>query len=125
VLRTAAIFVAGVILGLVVLACLIWATVGLPQYFRIYAYYMAGALTGTAVGLFVGFLQKSKAGLVALICLLPPVLLQYVNRFSQPATGLRLFRLLLGTAVELSIAFTVAHRLSKARRRGAREVSHS
>jgi hypothetical protein len=97
--------------------------IGLPQHLRIYAYYMADALTGSAVGLFVGFLQKRRASLVALICLLPPAFLQYVNRFSHPATGPRLFLLLLGTAVELSIAFVIAHRLAEARRRV--EVSHA
>jgi hypothetical protein len=128
VLRTVGIFIAGVLLGVVVLGSLIWVVIGvigLPQHLRIYAYYMADALTGTAVGLFVGFLQKRKAGLVALICLLPPVFLQYVNRYSQPATGLRLFLLLMGTAIELSIAFAIAHRLSKARRRAVSEISHA
>jgi hypothetical protein len=82
----------------------------------IYAYYVAEALTGGAVGVFVGFLQKRGAGLVTLICLLPPAYPQYVSRFSQPATGLRLNLLLLGSAVGLAIAFVIAQRLSKSRR---------
>jgi len=50
------------------------------------------------------------------VCLLPPAYLQYVNRFSKPATGFRLVLLLMGTAVELGIAFLIAHLLSKSRR---------
>ncbi len=114
-LRTLGVFVAGVLLGLVVMASLIWAASDLPQRFGLYAYSLIDALTGSAVGLFVGFLQRGRAGLVALICLLPLAYLQYVNQFSHPATGLRLLLLLVGTAVELSIAFGIAHRLSKAR----------
>jgi hypothetical protein len=105
------------------MASLLWAVYALPWSVRIYAYYMAEVLTGTAVGLFVGFLQRRGAGFVALVCLLPPAYLQYVNRFSHPATGRRLFLLLLGTAVELSMAFVVAHRLSKARKRVASEAN--
>ena len=115
-IRTAGVFVVGMLLGVAVLGSLAWAMNGLPQHLRPYAYYMVEALTGSAVGLFVGFLQKRKAGLVALMCLLPPAFLQYLNRFSQPATGFRLFLLLLGTGVEMSIAFAIAHLLSNSRR---------
>jgi hypothetical protein len=121
-LRTSGVFVAGVLLGVLVLGSLMWAVYGLPWSVRVYAYYVAEALTGSAVGLFVGFLQKRRAGLVALTCLLPPAYLQYVNRFSHPATRLRLFLLLLGTAIGLSMAFLIAHTLSRTSTRVA--VSH-
>jgi len=116
-LRTIGVLVAGTLLGFVVLSSLIWAgtALNLSQQARPYAYYLIVCLTGTAVGLLVGFLQKYKAGAVAATCLLGPSLLQYVNRFSRPATGLRLFILLIGTAMELSLAFAVAHKLAARR----------
>lgn len=122
-LRTLGIFAVGLLLGIVVMASLLWAVYSLPWSVRIYAYYMAEALTGGAVGLFVGFLQKRGAGYLALACLLPPVYLQYVNRFSNPATGSRLFLLLLGTAIEVSIAFAIAHLLSNSRRSTTRSAA--
>ena len=115
-LRTLVVFAGGLLLGFVTMGSLSWATYSLPWTAGICAYYLAEVLTGSAVGLFVGFLQKRGAGFVALACLLPLGYLQYVNRFSHPAVGLRLFLLLLGTAVELSIAFILADRMSKARK---------
>jgi hypothetical protein len=116
-LRTVGVLAVGMLLSVVVLGSLVWVTVTtLPWSARIYALYVGEALTGAAVGSFVGFLQKRRAGVVALVCLLPPAYLQYVNRLSKPATGFRLVLLLMGTAVELGIAFSIAHRLSKSRR---------
>jgi hypothetical protein len=123
VLRTLGVFIAALFLGFVILGSLLWAMYSLPWPVRIYAYYMAETLTGSAVGSFVGLMQKHGAGFVALTSLLPPAYLQYFNRFSHPAPGLHLFLLLVGTAVELSIAFVIAHRLSEARRRVG--VSHA
>jgi hypothetical protein len=117
VLRTLGVFVAGVLLSIVILGSLMWAVYALPWSVRIYAYFIVQACTGGAVGLFVAFLQKRMAGVVGLICLLPLAYVQYVNRFSHPATGLRLVVLLLGTAIGLSTAFLTAHRLSKSRSR--------
>ena len=122
-LRTLGIFGAGLLLGFVLMASLLWGVYRLPWSMRIYAYYMAEALTGGAVGLFVGFLQKRGAGFLALVCLLPLAYLQYVNRFSDPATGFHLFLLLLGTAVEVSIAFAIAHLLSNSKRSTTRSAA--
>lgn len=116
-LRTLGVFVAGMLLGFIVMAGLIWAGIGLPQQFGPFALYLIEALTGGAVGLFVGSLQKKQAGFLALSSLLPMTFRQYVNPFSRPATGLRLFELLLGTLVELSIAFLIAHYLSRGKTR--------
>ena len=116
-LRTVGVFVVGVLLAVVVLGSLMWAVFALPCSVRVYAYYIVEALTGSAVGLFVGLLQKRRAGVVALICLLPLAYVQYMNRFSHPATGLRLVVLLLGTVIGLSAAFLTAHLLSKSRSR--------
>ena len=116
-LRTLGVLVASALLGFIVMAVLFWAAIDLPQQFRPFALYLIEALTGGAVGLFVGSLQKKQAGLLALSSLLPMTFRQYVNPFSRPAMGLRLFELLLGTLVELSIAFAIAHRLSKGRTR--------
>jgi hypothetical protein len=74
-LRTVAILVAGVPLAFIALGGLSSVVIALPQNVRIYAYYIITALTGSVVGLFVGFLQKYKAGLVALTCLVPSALL--------------------------------------------------
>jgi hypothetical protein len=117
VLRTVGVVIAGMLLAFVVLGGLFWVVIDLPQQFRLYAYYLSVVLTGLAVGLFVGFSQRRKAGLVALVCLSPQVFLQYVNRYSRPATGIRLLLLLVGTVLELSIAFAIANRLSKAKKR--------
>jgi hypothetical protein len=117
VLRTVAVVIAGMLLGFVVGGGLIWVGMHLPLEVRRYAYYLIDVLTGVAVGLLVGFLQRHKAGLVALICLSPQVFLQYVNRYSRPATGLRMLLLLIGTVLELSTAFAIADRLSKATKR--------
>jgi len=111
-LRTAGVLAAGMLLSIAVLGSLAWATMAsLPWSARVYAYYVIAAVTGAAVGLFVGFLQKRGAGIVALVCILPSAYLQHVNRFSKPATGVRVVFLLVGTAVELGIAFLVANHL--------------
>lgn len=118
VLRTAGVLVAGMLLGFTVLASLIWAGMVINRWQQppVYDYYLISALTGCAVGLLVGFLQKYKAGFVAMICLIPQVFVQYVNRFSRPATGFRLVLLLVGTALELSLAFAVAQMVAARRR---------
>lgn len=118
-LRTSVVFVVGLLLDVVVLGSLLLAMAALPWSMRIYGYNVAETLTGTAIGLFVSFVQKHRAGFVASICLLPPTDWQYVNRFSPPATGRRLALLLLGTVVEPTTAFVVAHRLSQPRRTAA------
>lgn len=114
-LRTLGVFVTGTLVGVAVLTVLIWVGLHVQGRFGPYAYYLIDILTGAIVGLFVGFLQRKRAGIVALVCLLPLVFVQYVNRFSQSAAGTRLFLLLLGTTAELLIAVVVAHRLSAAR----------
>ena len=118
-LRTVSVLVAGVFWGVVVFAGLVWMTIHLPQQFRLDAYYLINGLTGGAVGLFVGFSKVSNAGLIAIICLLPPLFLQYGSRFSGPLTGHRLFLALLGTFLELSLAFAIAYSVSAARRRSS------
>ena len=107
-LRSVGVLVVGVLAGFTVQASLglVVMAINSGQQPRPYIYYLLFALTGSAVGLLVGFLQKYKAGLVAMICLAPQSILQYVNRFSRPATGLRLFLLLLGTALELSFGIS-------------------
>jgi len=118
VLKTIGVLVAAMFLGIAVLGSLVWLTViAVPVHWSLYAYYLASALTGAAVGCFVGFLQKGRPGLVALTSLLPAVLLQYVNRYAQPEKGLRLALLVLGTAIELAIAFATAERLGTTRGR--------
>jgi hypothetical protein len=118
VLRTLGVLVAGMLLGITLLASLAWARLAINRWQQppAYDYYLILALTGCAVGLLVGFLQKYKAGFVAMICLIPQAFVQYVNRFSRPATGFRLVLLLLGTALELSFAFAVAHMVAARRR---------
>ena len=40
-------------------------------------------LTGTAVAGFVGFFQKNKPGLLAVLCLLPAILFEYLTVSGQ------------------------------------------
>jgi hypothetical protein len=116
VLRTTGVLIAGAFWGIVVYGILGAPMIQLPPQFHIDAYYlMANALTVCAVGLFVGFSKINSEGLVAVVCLLAPAFLQYGGRVANPATGPQLLFPLVGTALELSLGFVVAHNLSARR----------
>lgn len=106
-LRTSCVFVGGALLGFVVLGGLIWVTFG-SHGLGILHLYLLAILTGAAVGGFVGFFQKNKPGLMAVLCLLPGILFEYLT-----VSGQGLFFLLVGSVLELSAAFTVAYAVSK------------
>ena len=111
-LRTVGVLIAGAFWAVVVYGILGLAMIQLPPQFHPYFYYLANALTGCAVGLFVGFSKINYEALVAVVCLLAPASLQYRSRFSTPATGFRVFLLLVGTALELTLGFIVAHNVA-------------
>jgi hypothetical protein len=112
--RTACIFTGGVLLGFVVLGGLITVSAG-SRGFGVSQLLLLEAVTGATVGGFVGYLQKNRAGLMAILCLLPAILFQYVptHRLHDPISGQGLFVLLLGTILELSAAFAAAYVLSR------------
>ncbi|HUJ29813.1 MAG TPA: hypothetical protein VLY23_00930 [Candidatus Acidoferrum sp.] len=113
-LRTLGVLIAGTFWGLLLFGGLFWVIVVRYSMHSVYSLYLIELVTGIAVGLFVGFSRINKAGLVAAVCLLPPLLLEYGHRFSPPPTGLRLLLLLLGTGLKISIAFAIAHNLAQA-----------
>lgn len=115
--RTLCVIVGGALIGVMLLASLIAVGLRLPMSLAVYSYYLINMLTGAVVGLFVGFLQRNRAGFVALVCLSLPIFLQYEHRFGSTATGRRLFFLLLGTILELLVAAIVAQRMSRFRSR--------
>lgn len=110
------VLIAGAFWGIVVYGILGLAMIHLPPQFHVYTYYLiANALTGCAVGLFVGFSKINNEGLLAVVCLFAPAFLQYGTRVTTPATGPRLLLPLVGTALELSLGFVVAHNLATQR----------
>ena len=109
-LRSVGVLIAGAFWAVVVYGILGMAMIQLPPQLHPYFYYLASALTGCAVGLFVGFSKINYEGLVAVVCLLAPSSLQYRSHFPLP--GPELFLLLVGTALELSLGFIVAHSIA-------------
>jgi hypothetical protein len=117
VLRTVTVLVTGTVLGIAVLLILFFLIVyHVPERFNSYSYFALKALVGTAVGLYVGYLQKTKAALVAVICLLPGLILQATSRSYPIRIGLGIAIFLLGDALGLVVAFAIAHRLSNSRK---------
>jgi hypothetical protein len=111
-LRTIGVLIAGTFLGALIFGGLGWVMSG-HSTFSVQFLYLLEALTGITIGLFVGFSRIKYAGLVAVLCPLPPLFLEYRHMFSRPSTGLRLALLLLGTGLKLSLAFAVAHKVSR------------
>jgi hypothetical protein len=123
-LRTLAVFIGGAILAFALLLAL-FAVIAyhVPERFNFYSYFALKILIATAVGLFVGSLQQNRAGLLAVACLLPLLLLQATRSYYPVWTAGRLPAFLLSEAMGLSLTFAVAHHLSKSkfgRRTGSR-----
>jgi hypothetical protein len=117
-LRTVGVFLGGAFLGFALLLALFVVIVyHVPGEFNFYSYFVLKAVVAIAVGSFVGLLQRNGAGSLAIVCLLP-LLMWQATRSHYPvwATG-RLPGFLIGEALGLSLAFAVAHHLSKVKAR--------
>ncbi len=118
VLRTAGVLIAGALLGLAVMSLLGYVAIyHVPAHYNGYSYFLVKVLTGVVVGLFVGLLQKKQAGLVAVICVLPLLYLQAASPYYPLRGGVLIVVFILSEALEVSLAFAVAHHLSRARSR--------
>lgn len=116
-LRTLSVLVGGMLLALAVLiVCFLFITKYIPAHSNWYAYFVLKALVGATVGLFVGFLQKRRRGLVAAMCLLPGFLLQIASRPYPIRTAGGFLALLLSEVLGLLIALLIVRRLSDAGR---------
>jgi hypothetical protein len=111
------VLVAGTILALGILLVLFLLAVNhIPERFNWHVYFVLKSLVGAAVGLFVGFVQKKNAGIIAMVCLLPGIFLQVASRSYPLRTGLAFVVFFLSESLGLLIAFAIAKRLSNARR---------
>lgn len=120
-LRTVSVFAAGMVLGLVILLVLfLFIANHVPERLNWLAYFVLKSLVGAAVGVFVGFFQKNKAGLVAVVCLLPGFLLQAASRSYPIRTGPGFVIFILGEALGLFTAFAIARYLSNSMRSATR-----
>ena len=112
------------VLGLISAASLMALTVYLiafivPRQLDMYLYLFAAAAIGVAVGLIVGTLQHTKAGILAIVCLLPVLALElwHSPRLASLSFGFSLF--IVGQLLELTLAFFVAQSISTKKKRAA------
>jgi hypothetical protein len=116
VLRTVVIGIAGAVLALVLVAAGVHvAAYFIPQRLDLLFYFALKAFVGLIVGFFVGSVQRSKAGIVAVACLLPLTFLQATSRTRPIRSASDIALLLLSEILAMSIGFVVAQHLSKAR----------
>ena len=116
-LRTVSVLVAGTLLGLAALVGLFLLALNrIPTPSHWFIYLVLKVSVGTAVGLFVGFVQKKNAGVFAMVCLLPGIFLQATSRSYPLRTGLAFVAFFLSEVLGLFTAFAIANRLSQARR---------
>ncbi|HYL85810.1 MAG TPA: hypothetical protein VE263_16395 [Candidatus Angelobacter sp.] len=107
------VLIAGSLLALAVLiVAFLFIVNSLPENFNPYAYFLLKALVGASVGLFVGFVQRKKGGLIAVICLMPTLLLQLTSRTFPVRTGRAFAALFVSEALGMLVAFVIASRLS-------------
>jgi hypothetical protein len=112
---TTAIF-GGVLLSFLVFGGLMWIGGTLGQRgVSIFEFYLFQILTGAAVGGFVRSLQKRKAWLMAIVCLVPAMLLEYVTAFAYLRSFSKqgLSFLLIGSVLEISAALAASYAFSR------------
>lgn len=118
-LRTVSVLVAGTLLGLGILLVLFLLVVSrIPATYNWFTYFALKGLVGAAVGLFVGLFQKKNAGLVAMACLVPGIVMQLTSRSYPLGTGLAFVVFFLSESLGLLIAFASARQLSYGRSAG-------
>jgi hypothetical protein len=114
--RTLGVFFAGAILSMMLIAGSVSLIAYIiPRQLDLYFYILIATMIGVLVGLLVGSLQRTSAGLVAVICLLPSLILELWRplhlHWRTPFFVLFLF----AQAIELSLAFWIAQSLSTKR----------
>lgn len=116
-LRTIGVLLAGASLGIsLLLALFVLIVYRIPGGLNFYSFFVLEASVGIAVGLLVGFLQRKKPGVLAVICLLPFPLWALLRPTSLVWVGGRFPAFLIGEVLSLLVAFGVAQRFSRARR---------
>jgi hypothetical protein len=108
--RTGGIVIGGTLLSFFVLGGLLWIASSLNEV-GVFECYAIEVAAGAIVGGFVGWWHHKTAGMLAVLCLAPLILFQYVTPYHVGAEGLTI--LMVGTALQIVVTFVVALIVSK------------
>ena len=126
-LRTVGVFLVAAVLAMVIIATSVYIIAYLiPQHFDPYFFLLVTLLAATATGLIVGSLQPNRAGLLAVVCLLPCFILEIQHPLQSGTWRTPSFVLfVLAQTLGLGLAFWVARWVSDRRKRIRLSVPNS